>query len=464
MRKIIRFTKSRFIMITISIVIILTGVVGTFLTDGFNMGIDFKAGLTIRLQIAPKALGIQYTGKGTCELNVNGNGIILTVQNPGEEAVLTTLQFTDYPDLAVLTAALRNVPSLIVTPDIKLEGSLGSTGSVGILGLNHPVTLSSDLFYINIAVPNETAMFASIDKVRNSLNAIGVDQIQVVGNLVNQEYILKIQDDGTDLNFNANAPKKIITALESSFGAGSIVVKQTDYVGPRFSQSLGSQSIYLLSFSLALILVYIWFRFKLAYAVGAIGALIHDVTIMIGFIGITGMEINTGTIAAVLTIIGYSLNDTIVIYDRIRENVGLMRDSELSMIIDTSISQSLSRTLMTSLTTLLAVLAIYIFGTGVIKDFSLALIIGIIVGTYSSIFIASPIFLGWSNTVEKRKKRKETQKYGRKIVPVKSGSITMETENKEKSMPPQKDTVDNKVVSINSGGLSPKKKKKKKKK
>ncbi|MFW6209069.1 MAG: protein translocase subunit SecF, partial [Spirochaetota bacterium] len=185
-----------------------------------------------------------------------------------------------------------------------------------------------------------------------------------------------------------------------------VVIKQSEYVGPRFSKTLAEQSFSLTLLALVLILIYIWFRFQFGYAISAIVALTHDVLVMLGFIGATQMEVSTTTIAAVLTIIGYSLNDTIVIFDRIRENEGLLQGRDIEDIINTSISQSLSRTLITSLTTLLAVVALYLFGTGAIKDFALNLIVGIIVGTYSSIFVASPMLLGWRRSREKKKRVK----------------------------------------------------------
>ena len=188
--------------------------------------------------------------------------------------------------------------------------------------------------------------------------------------------------------------------------------------------------IYLTAFALLLILAYVWFRFKLAFAVSAIIALVHDVAIMLGFIGTFQMEVSTATIAAVLTIIGYSLNDTIVIFDRVRENIGILREESFENIINASITQSLSRTLITSLTTLLAVLAIFIFGTGAIKDFALNLIVGIFVGTYSSMFVASPILLSWINTRERKKKEESFRKYGKPVEAPKS-----ETEEEEKKQP-----------------------------
>jgi preprotein translocase subunit SecF len=170
-------------------------------------------------------------------------------------------------------------------------------------------------------------------------------------------------------------------------------VKGSDYVGPKFSAALSASAFLLVVVALVLILLYIWFRFKFAYAVSALTALVHDILIMLAFIAVARLEVSTTTIAAVLTIIGYSLNDTIVVFDRIRENTQVMAGSTTERIINKSITQSLSRTIMTSLTTLLAVIPLYIFATGGIKLFALNLIVGIVVGTYSSIFVASPVLM-----------------------------------------------------------------------
>jgi preprotein translocase subunit SecF len=185
------------------------------------------------------------------------------------------------------------------------------------------------------------------------------------------------------------------------------------YVGPRFSQALGRQALALTLFALLLILAYLWFRFRLGYALSSIAALVHDVLVILGVIGTLQLEVSTATIAAVLTIIGYSLNDTIVIFDRIRENEVLLKDTSFRSTINTSISQSLSRTLITSITTLLAVIAIFVFSTGQIQLFALKLIIGVVVGTYSSIFVASPVLLGWQSAATQRRRRRETEKYRR---------------------------------------------------
>ena len=195
---------------------------------------------------------------------------------------------------------------------------------------------------------------------------------------------------------------RIFELLAAAFGADRITIVQTDFVGPTFSRLLGEQAVWLITVAFALIFVYILFRFRAAFAVGALLALIHDIAIMLGVLGTLQLEISTATIAAVLTIVGYSLNDTIVIFDRIRENDTLMRDANADLVINTSITQSLARTLITSLTTLLAVLAIYLFSTSSIKTFALSLMIGVVVGTYSSMFVAAPTVLIWRQVLARR--------------------------------------------------------------
>ena len=173
----------------------------------------------------------------------------------------------------------------------------------------------------------------------------------------------------------------------------SIDFRRVEIVGPKVSSELSRSGLYAISISLIFILIYIWFRFEWQFSIGAIVALLHDVLLTLGIFSITSIEFNLSIIAAVLTIVGYSINDTVVIYDRIRENLKKDETSNLIDILNISINETLPRTLKTSLTTLLALIAIYIFGGEILKGFSFALIWGVIIGTYSSIFIASPILL-----------------------------------------------------------------------
>lgn len=182
-------------------------------------------------------------------------------------------------------------------------------------------------------------------------------------------------------------------ALGNKFGGYDIL--RTEMVGPSIGKDLRRLALYCIFFGLAGILLYVTWRFEFKFAVAAVIALIHDSLAVIGIFSLLDKEFNIPVIAALLTIIGYSLNDTIVVFDRIRENLKLLRKEVYSTIVNVSINQTLSRTLITALTTLFVVLALFIWGGEVIHDFAFALLVGIIVGTYSSIFIASPIVVEW---------------------------------------------------------------------
>lgn len=399
MKRVIRFTKLRYIMFVVSVVLIVAGLTVTSINDGFNLGIDFQAGLNQRVQIAPVGFQISYQGEDDAVINVENQTMILELR--GEEGVETyEFPFAQHQTLRNLTGALNAIEGV----EIQLEMDGGTESERVVTGLKYPQELSDTPVRVNVR-NDQGDDYIGINDVRDALASLGSPRVQVVGNEMHQEFLVRLEDPAGDRKNELES--EIRSLLEESFGAGSVIIKSSEYVGPRFSRSLAQQSISLTLLALVLILLYIWFRFKLGYAVSAIVALSHDVLIMLGFIGTAQIEVSTTTIAAVLTIIGYSLNDTIIIFDRIRENEGLLQGRDIEDIINTSITQSLSRTLITSLTTLLAVLALYVFGTGSIQDFALNLIVGIIVGTYSSVFIASPILLGWRRAQEKRHRNKK---------------------------------------------------------
>jgi preprotein translocase subunit SecF len=310
--------------------------------------------------------------------------------------------------------------------------------------------------------------------VRDALAGIEGAQVQRVGQPADNQFSIRVTDPGTIENFSQVMSDRVVDSLGEEFGETNIVVLETSFVGPRFSQDLASQAIWLTTLALLLILAYIWFRFRLGYAASAIVTLIHDVAVMLGFIGAMQIEVSTATIAAVLTIIGYSLNDTIVIFDRIRENETILRESPFETIVNTSITQSLSRTLITSLTTMLAVLAIFLFATGQIRDFALNLMVGIVVGTYSSIFVASPMLLAWRSRAVARRRKKEVAKYGGRAAPTeaKKESVAPADEKRQKQPEPAAVGVDADAVkkevakkrqSAGAGKNVPRSKRKKKK-
>lgn len=409
MTRIIKFSRLRFIAPILSLILIGIGIAGLFMGEGLNIGIDFNAGMMMRVQVAPIVMQVAYTGDGIASLNVRGDLLSIEIEKDEETSEDYEFLFADYGTLADMLQAINGVAGIgaSLTDD-------GNIATARLLVLNDAVELSADPFDVNAAVPGKGTPI-EIGGVRAALQELGGPLIQVVGDVEDQEFIIRVEEEEGARDFDQQLASNVKQLLEEEFGFGTVKVRQTDYVGARFSQNLIQQSIYLSILALSLILIYIWFRFRLAYAVSAITALIHDALIMFGFIAIFRVEVSTAIVAAVLTIIGYSLNDTIVIFDRVRENTGILRNADFKVITDTSVSQSLSRTLMTSLTTLLVVIALFIFGTGTIRDFALAMIVGITVGTYSSIFIASPMLIGWINSVSKRKKVKEEEIYGARI-------------------------------------------------
>jgi len=193
----------------------------------------------------------------------------------------------------------------------------------------------------------------------------------------------------------------VISALANDFYCSSFAVKNTEIVGPKVGKDLRRQAVYVTLAGLGAMLIYIWFRFELIYGVAAVVATFHDVIITLGFFSLLNKEITLNVIAALLTLVGYSMNDTIVVFDRIRENVRLNKRENFVDLVNRSINQTLSRTILTSGLTFLAVLSLFLFGGEVIHGLAFALVVGVIIGTYSSIFIASPIVVFFRQRVAK---------------------------------------------------------------
>ncbi|GAV19122.1 preprotein translocase subunit SecF [Mariprofundus micogutta] len=210
-----------------------------------------------------------------------------------------------------------------------------------------------------------------------------------------EEILIRVQNSDTEKS--STISNSILDGLSEKFTADAIEMRRVEFVGPQVGEELTRAGIMAVLISMLAILIYVTFRFEFRFALGADAALIHDITIVLGLFALTGKEFSLPVIAALLTVIGYSLNDTIVVFDRIRENMAANRkrktpETEVD-VVNGSINQTLSRTLMTSLTTLLVVLALFFLGGEVIHDFAFALIAGIFVGTYSSIYVASPVML-----------------------------------------------------------------------
>ncbi len=249
----------------------------------------------------------------------------------------------------------------------------------------------------------------NVSEVREVMNDLGYGSaiLQMVKtDLVQTEsnrFIIRIKSKELGEPISTEEKEKIINLLDERIGVvGEPLQDRT--VDPGFSRILINNALMAIGISIAGILIYVWIRFEFRFGAAAILALIHDVLVTIGVYAILNREINTSTIAAILTIIGYSLNDTIVVFDRIRENTAFTGRLGYSRVVNNSVNVTLSRSINTSLTTLFPVVLLLILGTSALKDFALALTIGIISGTYSSIFFASPILVSWNNRFPKYKK------------------------------------------------------------
>ena len=227
-----------------------------------------------------------------------------------------------------------------------------------------------------------------ISSLRKSFNNMNLGDVNVKKFGNEDDFLIKFEKKDINPNFIETIKKDLTESIGSSFN-----FRRVENVGPKISSELLKSGIVAIAVSLAAMLFYIWIRFEWQFSLGAILALFHDVIITLGFFSLFGLEINLSIVAAILTIVGYSMNDTVVIFDRVRENLRKFSDIKIFELTNISINETLSRTIITSITTLLALVSIYIFGGEILKGFSLAMILGVVFGTYSSIYIANPILV-----------------------------------------------------------------------
>jgi preprotein translocase subunit SecF len=228
----------------------------------------------------------------------------------------------------------------------------------------------------------------NVSNLRDKLNQMDLGDVSVKKFGNDQDYLIKFENK----NNSKNIIEEIRSNLDKSFG-NNFDFRRVENVGPKVSAELLKSGVIAISVSLALMLIYIWIRFEWQFSLGAIIALFHDVIITLGLFSLLSLEINLSIIAAILTIVGYSMNDTVVIFDRVRENLRKYSDIKIFELTNISINETLSRTLITSITTLLALFSIFFFGGEILKGFSLAMIFGVIFGTYSSIYIANTVLV-----------------------------------------------------------------------
>jgi len=263
-------------------------------------------------------------------------------------------------------------------------------------GVRSPVPLGVD-FRGGTQVQVQFRDQPDLAKIRQATVAAGIRDASIVnyGPVGNREVLVSLPEQQVETSLDAGR-QQIQDALKASFGT-SFSVRNVQVVGPTVGRQLQKKAGLATLYSLLGMLVYLWFRFQLIYGVAAVVACFHDTLITVGFFALTNQEISLTVIAAILTLVGYSMNDTIVVFDRIRENLRLSRRETLPDVVNRSINQTLSRTVLTSGLTFLTVLSLFIFGGRVLHGFSFALVIGILIGTYSSIAIAAPMLVAWQN-------------------------------------------------------------------
>ena len=224
---------------------------------------------------------------------------------------------------------------------------------------------------------------ADIGSIRSDLNRLGLGDISIQGFGSETDVLVRVQRQEGDESAQIAAIKAITDALGEDYN-----IRRTEFVGPTVGAELAEKGVLAVICALLAIMVYIWFRFEWQFSIAAILALAHDVLSTIGLFALTSFEFNLATVAAILTIAGYSINDTVVVFDRVRENLRRYKSYEQPAILNRSLNETLSRTVMTSVTTLLALFAIVLFGGAVLRDFALAMMWGVLIGTYSSVFVA----------------------------------------------------------------------------
>ena len=375
------FLKYKWPFIGASLVLSVLGLGSIALHGGLKYGIDFKGGaiMTVKWAGAPPIEKIRsaMTGK------VRGEVVVQNVNDINDKDLV--LISTELQEERLLN---QNRKAMV---DV-LESTFGQPA--GKLDFN-----------------NASAQ-ALVERLRDPLQAAGAQlndqQLQTLAS-----EMLKFRDtpprSGLLANFDQlsavpGVNSNIINALKQQCYLAPYNVRSVDMVGPKVGAELRAKAIAATLYALAGMLVYIAFRFEWIYGVAAVVACFHDTIITIGLFSLFGKEIDLTVIAALLTLVGYSMNDTIVIFDRIRENLKLSRREGLESLINRSVNQTLSRTIMTSGLTFLTVIALFLFGGPVLHNFSFALVVGIIIGTYSSVFVASPIVLFWHNFSDSRRK------------------------------------------------------------
>ncbi len=377
MKKTINFNKGFLPAAILSCAIIAFGIIG-FCVKGINLGLDFRPGLIEEVRVASPVAEISYNGPAKVTLDLSAGQMDVIISGTGADNETRSINFAVAKTVADVAAEVNKIADINMT--VK-NGSYDSTK----LFLNSAVTnqLSSTPIFIYPAGTSEI----TTDDIRNALGEAG-GNIKQLGTGADASYQIRMGvSEGDAQNEIQNS---INEKLFKAFGKEKVAIVKTDFIGAGMSKSTSIKSIIMFIAVVGLIWLYATIRFHWDFALGSVIALLHDTLIMFTFIVWTQMEFSSTVLAAVLTIVGYSINATVVILDRVRYNLKMMPEAKtFNEILNKSLSDTFTRSVLTTVTTLFAVVSLFVFTTGSIKDFSLAMIVGLICGMYSSILISS---------------------------------------------------------------------------
>lgn len=379
MKKVFPFSKYIVPAVIFSAVVILSGLV-PLLTKGINFGIDFKPGLVADVRLVNPVMELTYDGAASVAVEINPWNVTLVVSGVGADNETRVYPFAEYATVGDMAGAMAQVPGVTaraLDAAIPADALFANSAVASVLSAT-----PYRLYY------SGEGQLTDVEGVRTALAGLTDVSVKMAGSGIDEVFQIRVGDSG-DGRTSMDLQQSIVTALTDAFGADNVAIIKTDFIGAQFSGSLVWQSVLLVLAALFLIWIYATIRFKWDFALASVIAITHDALVIISFIAWTQMEFNTVTLAAILTIIGYGINDTVVVLDRVRENTRLMNTKNFMDIVNKSQSDCFGRTMITTVTTLLAVTALCLFTTGSIHDFALALIIGIISSAYSTIMITS---------------------------------------------------------------------------
>lgn len=403
MKKTIQFNKFFVPAVIISAVLIIAGVAG-LLTVGINFGLDFEPGMIENVRVVPTAIELTYTGNASISVENSAQKIDFVISGSGADNETKSFPYITYEtvgDMVIAMNQVEGVTAKAVAPS--------ATKAADFFGSSDKITkLSSEIYRLYYAPEN--ADIVSIEDVRTLFETLDGCSVKQSGAVAENTFQIRTKDDGVENEASKLMQEEIFSRFTGKYGEANVAIIKTDFVGSKFSSTLATKSIFLVLATLVLIFVYATIRFHWDFALGSVIALLHDSLIMIAFIVATGMEFDSLTLAAILTIVGYSINATVVIFDRVRENIRNGVSKKFVDILNISLSDTLSRTIITTVTTLLAAVALYIFTSDSMKNFAMLLIVGLISGAYSSMFISgafvSACRKNWKPSDEKKAEAK----------------------------------------------------------